>query len=77
MEDASAPDFDEKEWEQTQKESNKAEQIIQWVFSGVASLMLLIAGIASFSNITSIAAERSAPGRVVDIVVKREYTREG
>jgi hypothetical protein len=76
MEAASAPDFNEKEWEQMQKESNKAEQIILWVFSGVAALMLLIAGIATFSNLATIVAERSAPGRVVDVVVKREYVNE-
>lgn len=76
MEAASAPDFDEKDWEQMQKESNKGQQIILWVFSGVAALMLLIAGIATFSNLTTIAAERSAPGRVVDVVVKREYVNE-
>jgi hypothetical protein len=76
MEASFAPDFDEKEWEQMQKESNKAEQILLWVFSGVAALMLLIAGIATFSNLTTLASERSAPGRVVDVVVKREYVNE-
>ena len=73
---SSEPDFDEKEWEQTQKESNKAEQIILGVFGGVAALMLLIAIISAGGAISRIAKERSAPGRVVDVVMKREYVNE-
>jgi hypothetical protein len=70
------PDFDEKEWEQTQKESNKAEQIILWAFGGVAGLMLLIAVISAGGAISKVAKERSAPGRVVEVVLKREYINE-
>jgi len=73
---SSEPDFDEKEWEQTQKESNRAEQIILWVFGGVAALMLLIGIISAGAAISRIAKERSAPGRVVDVVMKREYVNE-
>jgi hypothetical protein len=73
MEAASEPTFDEQEWEQTQKEANKGFQIILWVFSGVAALMLLIAGIASFTNVTKIANERSADGTVVDMVMRYAY----
>jgi hypothetical protein len=70
---SSAPDFDEKEWEQTQKESDKAQNIILWVFGGVAALMLLITLIASGVNISKIAKEKSAPGVVVNVVKIPEY----
>jgi hypothetical protein len=73
---SSEPDFDEKEWEQTQKESNKAEEIILWVFGGVAVLMLLIAVISAGGALSKIVKERSAPGRVVEVVMKREYVNE-
>jgi hypothetical protein len=65
---SSAPDFDEKEWEQTQKESNKAENLILWIFGGVAALMLLIAVVATGANIAKITVERSAPGMVLEVV---------
>ena len=69
-------DFDEKEWEESQKESDKAQSIILWVFSGVAALMLLITVISVGGAMSKIAKERSAPGRVVDVVMKREYVNE-
>jgi hypothetical protein len=73
---SSEPDFDEKEWEESQKESDKAQNIILWVFSGVAALMLLIAVISAGGAMSQIAKERSTPGRVVDVVMKREYVNE-
>jgi hypothetical protein len=73
---SSEPDFDEKEWEASQKESDKAQNIILWVFSGVAALMLLITVISAGGAMSKIAKERSAPGRVVDVVMKREYVNE-
>jgi hypothetical protein len=74
--DASAPDFDEKEWEQTQKESKKAESLLLWIFGGVAALMLLSAGIFTVSNLAKTARELSAPGVVVEVVIKRDYDNE-
>jgi hypothetical protein len=76
MEAASAPDFDEKEWEQNQKEANKSFQLILWIFSGVAALMLLIAGIASFNNIAKIINERSAEGVVVKMNMRYDYAED-
>jgi hypothetical protein len=73
---SSEPDFDEKEWEQTQKESLKAENLILWIFGGVAILMLLIAGVSAADAIRKILQEQSALGRVVDVVMKREYVNE-
>jgi hypothetical protein len=73
---SSEPDFDEKEWDDNQKESDKAQNIILWVFSGVAALMLLITVISASGAMSQIAKERSAPGQVVDVVMKREYINE-
>lgn len=51
-----------------------AEKVILWVFSGVAAIMLGIAIISSFGVISKISKEESADGRVVDMVVKVQYT---
>jgi hypothetical protein len=64
----------QKELEQVRKVP--VEKIVLSVFTGVAALMLLIAGIASVSNILKINRERSAPGRVVEVVSRREYVNE-
>lgn len=73
MADSSQPQFDEKEWEETQKESNAAFNIILWVFGGAAALMLLIAILSAGSAISKILSERSAPGVVVEMVVRPVY----
>ena len=52
------------------------EKIILGVFTGVAVLMLLIAGLSSVSNILKISREEQAPGQVVEIVSRREYVNE-
>ena len=49
------------------------ENIILPIFTGVAVLMLLIAGIASFNNMMKINREASAPGRVTDMTKQLEY----
>ena len=54
----------------------KVENIILSVFTGIAVLMLLIAGIASFSNIMKINREESTSGKVVDVVSQRSYINE-
>jgi hypothetical protein len=64
----------QKELEQVQKVP--VEKIILSVFTGVAALMLLIAGIVSVSNILKINREKSAPGRVVEVISRREYVNE-
>jgi len=73
MADSSQPDFDEKEWEETQKESNAAFNIILWVFGGVAALMLLISVWSGGSAIAEVSREESAPGTVVEMVVRPVY----
>ena len=49
------------------------ENIILPIFTGVAVLMLLIAGIASFNNILKTGREVSVSGRVVDMTKQLEY----
>jgi hypothetical protein len=66
----------EKEFEAHKKTSANAEKLILGIFSGVAMLMLLIAFISSASAILKMNREESAPGRVADIVQRREYVNE-
>jgi hypothetical protein len=65
-----------KDWEAHQKTSANAEKLILGIFTGVAILMLLIAAVSSASAILKISREGSAPGRVVEIVQRREYVNE-
>jgi hypothetical protein len=77
--DKSFDEFDknfDKEFNEMKTDSKKMENVILWIFSGVAVLMLLIAGISSFFNIQKIAKEQSADGVVVDVVKRREYVNE-
>ena len=72
-------DFDKefkKDWEAHKKSAASAEKIILGVFTGVAVLMLLIAFVSSASAILKMNREESAPGRVVEIVERREYVNE-
>ena len=72
-------DFDaefKKDWEAHKESSASAEKIILGIFSGVAVLMLLIAGISSWSAVRKMSREARAPGRVVEIVQRREYINE-
>jgi hypothetical protein len=61
---------------QAVKPGMPVEKIILMVFSGVAGLMLLIALISAGSIIRTAINERSAPGRVVDVVFKRVYVNQ-
>jgi hypothetical protein len=77
MNSAEDAEFDA-EFEKIQKELEPInnfpmEKVVLGIFTGVAVLMLLIAGIASFNNISKIAREASAPGRVVDMTKQLEY----
>ena len=77
MESSFDADFDA-EFAEMNKEVQKingpgVEKIILSVFTGVAVLMLLIAGFASANNILKINREESAPGIVVDMTKRLEY----
>jgi hypothetical protein len=69
-------EFAEMEQEVQQIKGPAVEKIILTVFSGVAALMLLIAGIASVSNILKLGREDRAPGRVVEVIERRGYVNE-
>ncbi len=74
------PEFDA-EFDRLQKETSQingvaVEKVILWVFTGVAVLMLLIAGISSFSAAMKMGGEASAPGRVVDMIKRQEYVSQ-
>jgi len=77
--DQSFDEFDknfDKQFAEMKGESKTMENIILWIFSGVAVLMLLIAGISSFLNLQKISKEESADGMVVDVVKHRQYIDE-
>ena len=74
-------DFNDAEFEQLRKDTEQiskfpVEKVILWIFTGVAVLMLSIAGISSLSAISKISREASAPGLVVDMIERREYVNE-
>jgi hypothetical protein len=72
-------DFDKefkKDWEAHKKTSASAEKLILRIFTGVAILMLMIAFVSSASVILKVNREESAPGRVVEIIERREYVNE-
>ena len=72
-------DFDrefEKDLEEHKRTSASAEKIILGVFTGVAVLMLLIAFVSSASAVLKMSREESAPGRVVEVIERREYLNE-
>ena len=77
--DQSFEEFDknfDKEFNEMKTESKTMENVVLGIFSGVAVLMLLVAGISSFFNIQKLSKEQSADGVVVDVVKRREYVNE-
>lgn len=76
--DAENVKFDEKEFEELQKAADDPT-MERWVlggFTGIAVVMILVAVIASFLNIQKIVKEESTPGRVVEVVVRREVVNQ-
>lgn len=74
-------DFNDAEFEKLRKDTERiskfpVEKVVLWAFTGIAAIMLLIATISSFNAIAKINKEASAPGRVTDMVNKREYVNE-
>lgn len=70
------PAFKELSRQTAQINGPAVERIILWIFTGVAALMLIIAGFSSWSAISKIGREESAPGVVVEMVKQREYINE-
>jgi hypothetical protein len=70
--------FDQKEFEELQKAADNPT-MERWVlggFTAIAVVMLLVTVISTFFNVRKIAREQSAPGRIVDVVVRRELINE-
>lgn len=79
--DAEDVDFNDEEFKQLRKDVEQiskfpVEKVVLWIFSGVAGIMLLVAGVSAFNAIAKINREESAPGRVVDMLERREYVNE-
>ena len=65
-------EFEELSKKTQQVDNVAAEKIIVWAFTGVAVLLLMIAGISTFTTLQKLGREESAPGVVVEMVT-REY----
>ncbi|GAB4463338.1 MAG: hypothetical protein OHK0041_26410 [Anaerolineales bacterium] len=76
MDSAEDAEFEKMNREVGQVKGADVEKIILSVFTGVAVLMLLIAAAASYNNILKISREASAPGRVVEVIERRQYVNE-
>ena len=70
--------FNEKEFEQIRKaaDDNSMERIVLTLFTGVAVLMLVITVVSTFFNFQKLSREESAPGRVVEVIMEREYVNQ-
>jgi hypothetical protein len=66
----------DKEFKEMKTDSKTMEKIIFSIFSGLAVLMLLIAGISSYFNVQQISREQSTDGVVTDVVKRREYVNQ-
>ena len=74
-------DFNDEEFKQLRKDVERmskvpVEKIVLWFFSGISALMLLVAGISSYSALSKLNRELESPGRVVDMIERRQYVNE-
>ena len=74
-------DFNDEEFKRLREDVEKiskfpVEKVVLWIFSGIAGIMLLVAGISSINAIAKINSEASSPGRVVDMIERRQYVNE-
>lgn len=74
-------DFNDEEFKQLRKDVERmskvpVEKIVLWFFSGISMLMLLVAGISSYSALSKLNRELESPGRVVDMIERRQYVNE-
>ena len=79
--DVEEVDFNDEEFQQLRRDVEKiskfpVEKVILWAFSGIAGIMLLVAGTSAFNALAKISREESAPGRVVDMIERRQYVNE-
>lgn len=74
-------DFNDPEFEQTMKETQQidsasAEKLIVRIFTGVAFVLLMVAGFSTISTLQKLGREKSAPGIVVEVVKQRHVDIE-
>jgi hypothetical protein len=69
-------EFTKMDKELEQMKNFPMEKVIVGIFTGIGILMLVIAGVASVSNIRKINREESVPGRVVEMVTRPEYAED-
>ncbi len=74
-------DFNDEEFKRLREDVEKiskfpVEKVVLWIFSGIAGIMLLVAGISSINAIAKINSEASSSGRVVDMIERRQYVNE-
>jgi len=69
-------EFAKMDQEIQQTKGPAVENIILRIFSGIAALMLLIAGISAMSAISKMSKESSSQGQVTDMISRREYVNE-
>ena len=59
--------------EKSKHESNKMLNLMTGIFLSIAVLLLAIAGFSGYQSYRQMAAEKKAPGRIVDITIRRSY----
>ncbi len=57
-----------------EKESASFPKVIVAIFLGISILMLAIAAVSAFNTARTLSRQRSAPGRVLELVVRRDQT---
>jgi hypothetical protein len=74
FDDAFDENFDrefEEEFRELQKQTSRFPKLIVAIFLGVAGIMLAIAALSGYHALRTQSTEQSAPGRVVDLVLRR------
>jgi hypothetical protein len=66
----------EEEFRELERQSAKFPKIITSIFLGIGLLLLTIATISTVSTIRKLSRESSAPGQVVDMVMRQSYDSE-
>ena len=61
----------EEEFRELQRQTAQFPKLIVTIFLGVAAIMLAIAAFSAFHTVRTLSREQSAPGQVVDLVVRR------
>ena len=69
--DLNDPEFEKMIKETQQINGASAEKLIVHIFTGIAAVLLMVAGISAITTINKLGREESVPGTVVDVVEQR------